>query len=184
MKLIVGLGNPGEEYASTRHNMGFRVIDSILNTYNITLNKLKHSGAYVKTTINNTEVILLKPLTFMNNSGQSIREVMDYYKIDVKDIVVIYDDIDTDVGKLRVKLFGSAGTHNGLKSVIQHLNTDKFYRIRVGIGKSNIPLLSFVLGKPTKEDELLLEQSIPRAAHAAVDFLTIDFEKVISKYNG
>jgi PTH1 family peptidyl-tRNA hydrolase len=184
MKLIVGLGNPGEEYALTRHNMGFRVIDAILQEYKLKINKLKHQGAYVKTNINNTEVILLKPLTYMNNSGQSIREVIDYYKIDIKDILLIYDDFDTEVGKIRVKLFGSAGTHNGVKSVIQHLNTENFYRIRVGIGKNNIPLISYVLGKPTNTEEELLKESIKKAAAVAIDFLTVDFEKIVSKYNG
>ena len=184
MKLIVGLGNPGNEYINTRHNMGFIVIDKILDNLNINLTKSKHKGVYTQTKIKGQDVIILKPLTYMNLSGDSIREVMNYYKISIDDILVIYDDMDTDVGAIRLRLSGSAGGHNGLKSIIANLGSDKFKRIRVGIGKDkNIDIINYVLGKPKKEDSDKIDDATTKAMKAAIDFVTTPFDKVMSNYN-
>ena len=184
MKLIVGLGNPGNEYANTRHNMGFMVIDKILDELNIKLTKNKHKGTFVQTKIKGNDVIILKPLTYMNLSGDSIREVMNYFKITIDDILVIYDDMDTEVGSLRLRLSGSAGGHNGLKSIIANLGSDKFKRIRVGIGKDpQIDIINYVLGKPKKEDADKIDAATTKAMKAAIDFVNLPFDKVMSLYN-
>ena len=184
MKLIVGLGNPGNEYVNTRHNMGFIVIDKILDELNLNFTKNKHKGVYVQTKIKGVDTIILKPLTYMNLSGDSIREVMNYFKITIDDILVIYDDMDTEVGSLRLRLSGSAGGHNGLKSIIANLGSDKFKRIRVGIGKDkNIDIINYVLGKPKKEDMDKIDESTTKAMKAAIDFVTTPFDKVMSMYN-
>lgn len=184
MKLIVGLGNPGNEYLDTRHNMGFMVIDKILNELNVNFTKNKHKGIYVQTKVKGTDVIILKPMTYMNLSGDSIKEVMNYYKINIDDILVIYDDMDTNVGSLRLRLSGSAGGHNGIKSIIANLGTDKFKRIRVGIGKDpQIDIINYVLGKPKKEDFDKIDQATSIAMKAAIDFINTPFDKVMSMYN-
>lgn len=184
MKLIVGLGNPGNEYTHTRHNMGFIVIDKILDELNVNLTKSKHKGVYTQTKIKGEDVIILKPLTYMNLSGDSIREVMNYYKISIDDILVIYDDMDTDVGSIRLRHAGSSGGHNGLKSIIANLGTDKFKRIRVGIGKDpNIDIINYVLGKPKKEDLDKIDEATTKAMKAAIDFVKTPFDKVMSMYN-
>ena len=134
MKLIVGLGNPSEKYAGTRHNVGFDVIDRMVDEYGIGLDVVKHKGMYGKGRIAGQTVILLKPMTFMNLSGESVAAVAAYYKIAPEDIIVIYDDINLDVGRLRVRGKGSAGGHNGIKNIIAHLHTEEFPRVRVGVG--------------------------------------------------
>ena len=184
MKLIVGLGNPGNEYTNTRHNMGFMVIDKILENLNINLTKNKHKGVYTQTKIKGTDVIILKPLTYMNLSGDCIKEVMNYYKINIDDILVIYDDMDTDIGALRLRISGSAGGHNGLKSIINNLGSDKFKRIRVGIGKDpQIDIINYVLGKPKKEDLEKINEATSKAMKAAIEFVNTPFDKVMSTYN-
>lgn len=185
MKLIVGLGNPGLEYEETRHNMGFKVIDKILISQNVGLNKTGLKGVYGKFTYKGEDVILLKPLTYMNLSGESVRAVMDYFKIPVENILVIYDDMDTEVGLIRLRLSGSDGGHNGIKSLIQHLGTKDFKRIRVGIGKDPfIPIVNYVLGKPKKEDKESIEIAQVKAKDAALAFINNPFDKVMSLYNG
>ena len=185
MKLIVGLGNPGLEYEETRHNMGFKVIDKILISQNVGLNKTGLKGVYGKFTYKGEDVILLKPLTYMNLSGESVRAVMDYFKIPVENILVIYDDMDTEVGLIRLRLSGSDGGHNGIKSLIQHLGTKDFKRIRVGIGKDPfIPIVNYVLGKPKKEDKESIEIAQVKANDAALAFINTPFDKVMSLYNG
>ena len=184
MKLIVGLGNPGNEYQNTRHNMGFMVIDKILNELNLNFTKNKHKGVYVQTKIKGEDVIILKPLTYMNLSGESIKEVMSYYKITPNDILVIYDDMDTNVGGIRLRLSGSAGGHNGMKSIIKLLGTESFKRIRVGVGKDpNIDIINYVLGKPKKEDLPKIEEALTKAMKASIDFVSLPFDKVMSMYN-
>ncbi|MDR0831949.1 MAG: aminoacyl-tRNA hydrolase [Bacillales bacterium] len=182
MKLIVGLGNPGQKYADTRHNMGFLVIDEILKKYKLKLKTLKHFGIYLKTKLEGQEVILLKPLTFMNDSGLSIVQVMSYYKIAIEDVLVIYDDMDTEPGSIRLRLSGSAGGHNGLKSIISHIG-ENFKRIRVGIGKHTEPTIDYVLSRPTLEQEPLIEQGLIKARDAVSYYLLEPFDKVMSKYN-
>ena len=185
MYLIVGLGNPEKEYAGTRHNMGFDVINELSKEYNISVEKSKFKGLYGSGTIGLEKVILLKPQTFMNLSGESVREIMDFYKISTEELIIIYDDIDIDSGSIRIRKSGSAGTHNGMKSVIQHLNTTEFCRIRVGIGSpnENINMINYVIGKISKEEHAILEKGILKAKEAVVHIIKNDIDKAMNKYN-
>lgn len=184
MKLIIGLGNPGREYEHTRHNCGFMVIDKLADDLGVSINQAKFKGLYVKTKVNGEDVILLKPQTFMNLSGESVGELMRYFKIDKQDILVIYDDLDLPVGKIRLRQSGSAGGHNGIKSIIEHIGGQDFKRIRVGIDRHPyIPVVDYVLGKFTSEQEAQLQPAMDFAVKAAKDFITMDFNKVMSLYN-
>lgn len=138
MFLIVGLGNPGREYENTRHNIGFAAIDIIAEKYNIDVNRTKFKGEYGEGFINGNKVILLKPYTFMNLSGESVREAIDFYKLTEEEVLIIYDDISLEVGRLRIREKGSAGGHNGIKSIINHIGTDVFTRIKIGVGAPRV----------------------------------------------
>lgn len=184
MFLIVGLGNPGLQYENTRHNIGFKVIDNIAKEYNIEINRQKFKGVYGEGFINGEKVILLKPTTYMNLSGESIREVVDFYKLTCEDIVVIYDDISLDVGRLRIREKGSAGGHNGIKSIIAHLGTDVFPRIKVGVGQPNVDLVNYVLGKFTDEEMEVLSESIDASTKAVSEIIKYDVNTAMNKFNG
>ena len=185
MYLIVGLGNPEEDYSETRHNMGFNVINQISKKYEIEVNKKKHKGLIGKGIIEGKKVILLKPQTFMNLSGESIRECMDFYKIEPQDLLVIYDDIDIEPGIIKLRKQGGPGTHNGMKSVVKEIGTSKFSRIRIGIGtpedKSN--LIEYVIGAIEEEQIPLLEKAVEKAAEAVVEVIKNGIEIAMSKYN-
>ncbi|WP_394897718.1 aminoacyl-tRNA hydrolase [Clostridium butyricum] len=184
MFLIVGLGNPGSQYEDTRHNIGFKVVDNIAKEYNIEINRQKFKGMCGEGFINGEKVILLKPTTYMNLSGESIREVVDFYKLSNDDVLVIYDDISLDVGRLRIREKGSAGGHNGIKSIIAHLGTDIFPRIKVGIGQPNVDLVNYVLGKFTKEEMEVLNESIDASTKAAKEIISNDVKTAMNIYNG
>lgn len=184
MFLIVGLGNPGSQYEDTRHNIGFKVIDNIAKEYNIEINRQKFKGMCGEGFINGEKVILLKPTTYMNLSGESIREVVDFYKISNEDVLVIYDDISLDVGRLRIREKGSAGGHNGIKSIIAHLGTDIFPRIKVGVGQPNVDLVNYVLGKFTKEEMEVLSESIDASTKATKEIISGDVKTAMNIYNG
>lgn len=184
MFLIVGLGNPGTEYQNTRHNIGFNAINFIANKYNINVNREKFKGMCGEGFINGEKVILLKPTTYMNLSGESVGEVVDFYKLSNEDILVIYDDISLDVGRLRIREKGSAGGHNGIKSIIAHLGTDVFPRIKVGVGQPNVDLVNYVLGKFTKEEMEVLSESIDASTKAAKEIIGIDVKTAMNIYNG
>lgn len=184
MFLIVGLGNPEAKYDGTRHNIGFHAIDYIANKYNIDVNRIKFKGMCGEGFINGNKVILLKPKTYMNLSGESIREVVDFYKIHNEEIVVIYDDISLDVGRLRIREKGSAGGHNGIKSIIAHLSTDIFPRIKIGVGQPKGDLVSHVLGKFTKEENEVLNESVEATALAIEEILKSDVKTSMNKFNG
>ncbi|GAA0078547.1 aminoacyl-tRNA hydrolase [Clostridium sp. CTA-5] len=184
MFLIVGLGNPGKEYDNTRHNIGFEVIDNIAKEYNIEINRQKFKGMYGEGFIDNNKVILLKPTTYMNLSGESIREICNFYKIDNENILVIYDDISLDLGKLRIREKGSAGGHNGIKSIIANLSTDVFPRIKVGVGQPNVNLVNYVLGKFTKDENGVLEESIEAIIQAVREIVSVDVKSAMNKFNG
>lgn len=184
MFLIVGLGNPGIQYENTRHNIGFKVIDNISKEYNIEINRQKFKGVYGEGFINGEKVILLKPTTYMNLSGESIREVVDFYKLTCEDIVVIYDDISLDVGRLRIREKGSAGGHNGIKSIIAHLGTDVFTRIKVGVGQPDVDLVNYVLGKFTDEEMEVLSESIDASTKAVSEIIKNDVNTAMNKFNG
>lgn len=185
MFLIVGLGNPGKEYEHTRHNVGFDIIDVISDKYNIDLNKKKFKGMYGDGKIANEKVILLKPLTYMNLSGESVKEVIDFYKIPKENVIVIYDDISLQVGRMRIREKGSAGGHNGIKNIIAHFGLDIFPRIKVGVGQPvQRDLVSHVLGKFDKDDR----EKLIKVFEAASDAVEIIIEKgtaeAMNKFNG
>ena len=185
MYLIAGLGNPTREYDKTRHNVGFSVIDVLADKYNIDVSDRKHKALCGKGIIEGEKVLLLKPQTFMNLSGESIREAVDYYKIDPEEIIVIYDDISLDVGQLRIRAKGSAGGHNGMKNIIAHLGSQVFPRIKVGVGEKppKWDLADYVLGHFSKEDRELMEEGYDRADHAVGMILNGEIEAAMNQYN-
>lgn len=184
MYLIVGLGNPGKEYENTRHNIGFDVVDYLANKYNIDINRTKFKGIYGEGFIGGQKVILLKPTTYMNLSGESIRDVIKFYKLDNEEIIVVYDDISLGVGKMRIRPKGSAGGHNGIKSIIANLGSDTFPRVKVGVGQPKNDLVSHVLGKFTKEENQLLAKTIPAAAEAIEIIIKEEVKEAMNKFNG
>lgn len=161
MYVIAGLGNPKKEYENTRHNIGFAVIDMLAERHGIRLNEAKHKGLIGKGYINGEKVILVKPLTYMNLSGECIREVLDYYKVDAKEnLIVLHDDISLEPGTVRIRKKGSAGGHNGLKNIILHLGHDTFQRVKIGVGEKpeGYDLADYVLGHFSKQEKELMEQ--------------------------
>ncbi|SFU67690.1 peptidyl-tRNA hydrolase, PTH1 family [Clostridium sp. DSM 8431] len=184
MFLIVGLGNPGREYDNTRHNVGFDAIDVIADKYNIEVSRTKFKGVYGEGFIGGEKVILLKPTTYMNLSGESVREVMDFYKLSNEDILIIYDDITLDVGRIRIRPKGSAGGHNGIKSIIAHTGGDVFARIKVGAGKPQGDLVKHVLGTFSKEERADLDKVLEAVAMAAEEIVKGDVKEAMNKYNG
>ncbi|WP_042147502.1 aminoacyl-tRNA hydrolase [Paucisalibacillus sp. EB02] len=185
MKCIVGLGNPGKKYQSTRHNIGFMVIDELLSRHNLSLNKDKFKGKYAQAIINGEKVLLLEPQTYMNLSGESLRPLMEYYDIDVEDVIVIYDDLDLPTGKVRLRQKGGHGGHNGIRSIIDHLGTKDFKRIRLGVGRptSPIPVVDYVLGPFPKEEHPLVRESIQKAADACERWMEKQYEEVMNEFN-
>lgn len=184
MKLIIGLGNPGKEYENTRHNTGFMAIDAFADYMNVSISMNKFRGEYVKFKYKGEDVVLLKPMTYMNLSGESVAQVMKFYKIDVNDILVIYDDLDMPTGKLRLRESGSAGGHNGIKSIIQHTGTQNFKRIRVGIDRHpKIPVVDYVLGKFSKQEQPLIEEGIKKIVKAIELYLDKGFNASMNQYN-
>jgi len=165
MKCIVGLGNPGKQYDQTRHNIGFEVIDALSDQFSIPLNQSKFKGMYGVGLHNGEKVLLLKPLTYMNLSGESIRAVMDYYQIELEDLLVIYDDLDLPVGKIRLRQKGSPGGHNGIKSTVAHLGTQEFNRIRIGIDRPTpgMSVPDYVLGRFRPEERPLTQDAVIRS---------------------
>lgn len=184
MFLIVGLGNPGREYENTRHNIGFAAIDIIAEKYNIDVNRTKFKGEYGEGFINGNKVILLKPYTFMNLSGESVREAIDFYKLTEEEVLIIYDDISLEVGRLRIREKGSAGGHNGIKSIINHMGTDVFTRIKIGVGAPKGDLVNHVLGKFSKEEVNILKQTLDVAAKATEDIIANGAKDAMNKFNG
>jgi len=183
MKLIVGLGNVGKNYENTRHNVGFMFIDKYADKNNLNF-KEKMDALYTETIINNEKVLLIKPTTFMNLSGEAISLVMNYYKIEVKDLIVIYDDLSLDLGKLRFRANGSDGGHNGIKSIIKHLGGKNFDRIKVGIGpQPPIPAEAFVLQNFAKEQMDDLKTSVKRTVDALECYLSEGIDKAQNRYN-
>jgi PTH1 family peptidyl-tRNA hydrolase len=183
MYLIVGLGNPGDQYKHTRHNVGFDIIDLIAEKNNISLNRIKFKGIYGEGNIKGEKIILLKPQTYMNLSGESVREISSFFKIDNKNIIIIYDDISLEPGKLRIRGKGSAGGHNGIKSIIAHLSTDVFPRIKVGVGQPKTDLVNHVLGKFSKEDREKVEKTFAAASSAVYCIVEQSVEEAMNKYN-
>jgi len=185
MKLIVGLGNPGKEYENTRHNIGYMALDRILDKYKIILSKSKFNGYYEKTIINGEQYIFLKPAKYMNLSGEVISDFINFFKIDLNDILIICDDLDLDVGKFKLKQKGSSGGHNGLKNIELHLNTQNYKRLKIGISNNkNIDTKDYVLGKIKKEEKEILNKIFDIVVNIFDDFSSISFDELMSKYNG
>ena len=186
MFIIAGLGNPGREYENTRHNIGFLVIDDIAKKYQITMLERKHKAVIGKGYIDGHKVVMVKPLTYMNQSGESIRQATDYYKVDVTtQLVVVSDDISLDVGQLRIRKKGSAGGHNGLKNIILHLGSENFIRIRMGVSDKpqGYDLKDYVLGHFTDKEKKVLEETSGKAAEAIRMILQGDVDGAMNRYN-
>lgn len=186
MYLVVGLGNPGRQYEMTRHNIGFETIDYMADQYGVKLNKLKFKSVYTECSICGEKVFIAKPQTYMNLSGESVREFVAFYKIPVENIIVINDDISIDTGRLRIRSKGSHGGHNGLKSIIYQLNNDGFIRIRIGVGApkhEGYDLADYVLGRFSKDEIPVLEESIIKAKKSVEEIIKNGVGSAMNKYN-
>ena len=186
MFIIVGLGNPDEKYQGTRHNVGFDVVDRLAEKYQIAVDTKKHRALIGKGVIEGQKVLLVKPQTYMNLSGESIRSLVEYYKIDPEEeLLVIYDDISLEVGQLRIRRKGSAGGHNGIKNIIAQLGTDTFQRIKVGVGEKpkGYDLASYVLGHFHGEDLELMEEGYEKAISATEEILKGEIDAAMNEYN-
>ena len=184
MYIIAGLGNPGKKYENTRHNIGFITLDLLAERNDIKINKIKHKALVGEGRISGQKVLLVKPQTYMNLSGQSLQEVMAYYKEEIEHLVVIYDDIDIPIGTVRIRKKGSAGTHNGMRAVVQCLASDQFPRIRIGLGDGRKgELKDFVIGGFSKEEKAPLEEAVTRAALAAECIVDKGIDKAMNEYN-
>ncbi len=185
MYIIVGLGNPEPEYSNTRHNMGFDVINKISYKYNIELNKTKFSSICGTGIIENEKVILVKPQTFMNSSGKAVIQFVNFYKVPLENVMIVYDDMDTNIGKIRVRPKGGAGSHNGMKSVIDELKSEDFPRIRVGIGKpvEEFDRIEYVIGNIPNDEYLILQEAEELASEAVVYWLKNGIDNTMNTYN-
>ncbi len=184
MYLIVGLGNPEKDYSKTRHNIGFNVINNLSEKYNISVNLTKFNSLYGTGILNEEKIILLKPQTFMNLSGEAVRDFVNYYKIDMDKLLVIYDDIDLEPGTIRIRKFGGPGTHNGMKSIVECLGKQDFPRIRVGIGKpNNDNLIEYVIGAIDEKDKDKLKEGVELATNAVDIILKENIDMAMNKFN-
>ncbi|MBV4426226.1 aminoacyl-tRNA hydrolase [Clostridium tyrobutyricum] len=184
MYLIVGLGNIGDKYDHTRHNVGFDALDFISEDQNISISKNKFKGTYGEGMIDSNKVMLLKPSTYMNLSGESVSELASFYKIDSKNIIVIQDDISLPIGKIRIRQKGSHGGHNGIKNIIQNLNTDQFVRIKIGVGQPNMNIVSYVLGKFEKDDRKHIEKVFKIVGDVVKCIIIEGVPEAMNKFNG
>ena len=186
MKLIAGLGNPGKEYENTRHNVGFICLDNYAKTNNFSIKKEKFNGNFWEITRNGEKIIFLKPLSYMNLSGTVVRKYLDYYKINLSDILIIHDDLDMTLGRLKIKNNGSSGGHNGIKNIIEHTGSEKFMRLKVGISKNNnIDTKDYVLGKFNKEEQEIINQKLNVVNNIIDDFINnVSPEIIMGRYNG
>ena len=185
MILIAGLGNPGKEYENTRHNAGFLVLDTLAQKLGADLSERKNRALCGKAVIGGQKVILLKPQTYMNSSGESIRAAADYYKVPPEDILVVYDDISLAPGQLRIRAKGSAGGHNGIKSIIAHLGTQEFPRVKVGIGEKppRMDLADYVLGHFSSGEKKIMEEAAKEAADAICEIVNVGIEQAMNDHN-
>lgn len=183
MKLIVGLGNPGKEYEDTRHNAGFKCIDKYAKYKNLNF-KEKFSGLYTEFNYNGDKVMLLKPQKYMNLSGEVVIKYKEFYKIDINDILIICDDLDTPLGKIKIKYKGSSGGHNGLKNIENHLHTNEYKRIKIGISNNKeADRINYVIGKMPKEELEQLEKVTDESINIINDYLSMSFDNLMNKYN-
>lgn len=185
MKVIAGLGNPGKDYQRTRHNVGFMVIDELVEKLKASPYKIKFQALIAEANIKGEKVLLVKPQTYMNNSGDSLREILNFYKIPPEDLIVIYDDIDIGFATLRIRKKGSAGSHNGMKSIIYQIQADTFPRVRIGVGKKhpNQDLANFVLSNFAKEEEEEISSAVGKASLAVISMVEDGVDQAMNKYN-
>ena len=184
MKLIVGLGNPGKEYENTRHNIGFLVLDNYINQKKIGDFKSKNNGLYLKTKLFDEDVIFLKPQSYINLSGEVIRKYVDFYKINIDDILIINDDLDLEIGNYKLKASGSSGGHNGLKNIEANLKTNKYKRLKIGISnRKDLDTKDYVLGRISKEEANKINDVKNKSIDIIDDYFNIDFSKLMNKYN-
>lgn len=183
--IVIGLGNPGRKYENTRHNVGFNTIDLLSRRHGVMLTKLKHKALLGDGKFLGKRVLLVKPQTFMNLSGESVREILEWYKVPVKNIIIIYDDVDLPVGKLRLRPKGSAGTHNGMRSVTYQIESDEFPRIRIGVGTppEGWELANYVLSKFSGDDKNKIEEAIVNAADAVETIIGSGIDGAMNKFN-
>ena len=182
--IIVGLGNPDRKYLKTRHNIGFRFVDQIKDSFstNFKINKELNAGI-AEFNYNGDKHILVKPLTYMNNSGLAVSKVLNYYKKTIDDLIVIYDDMDLELGQIRIRKFGSSGGHNGMKSIIEHLSSSEFKRIRVGIGHPDDNQIDYVLGKFNKQEEKVIQEELAYAPNMIMDLINHGIDYLMNNYN-
>ena len=185
MKAIIGLGNPGMKYAGTRHNIGFDAVTAIADKYNLSINNKKFKGVYADGHIAGEKVLLVQPQTFMNLSGECVREVVDFYKLNPDEIIIICDDINLDVGRLRIRKKGSAGGHNGLKNIIAHLGTEEFPRIRVGVGEKTEgwDLADYVLARFDKDSEPVIREALANVVGAVETWISEGIDAAMNRFN-
>lgn len=183
MKLIVGLGNPGKKYAKTRHNMGFMAIDLLADISRIDVDKEFFHGLCGRGDIFDNDVLLFKPTTYMNLSGTAVKEIVNYFKIEIDDIIVICDDMALAPGLIRLRKKGSSGGQKGLQNIIDNLGTEEFKRIRIGIGEPTFDAVDYVLGKPLKEEQPLIDEAIKQCVEAIKEALKTDFDRAMNKFN-
>lgn len=185
MYLIVGLGNPESDYANTRHNMGFKVINELAKEYEIDVGRKKFNSEYESAVIEGEKVVLVKPQTFMNASGEAVIEFVNFYKIELNKVIIIYDDIDIEPGKIRIRKSGSPGSHNGMKSVVHFLNDENFPRIRVGIGKpdEDTNMIEYVIGAIPEEEKNSLDKGVETAKDAVIELLKNGIDVAMNKFN-
>jgi len=184
MYLIVGLGNPGPDYANTRHNVGFMVLDQIAEQLMVRFDRNKFKGVLAEGRIGGEKVLLLKPLTYMNLSGESIVEAVNFFKIPIEEVIVVFDDVSLDIGKIRIRKKGSAGGHNGVKSTISALGSDNFPRVKIGVGAAKHDLVKHVLGKFTAEEKIFVDKALSAAREAVFAMIQNSVDAAISEYNG
>jgi PTH1 family peptidyl-tRNA hydrolase len=183
MKVIVGLGNPGPRYKDTRHNVGFQTLEELARRHPVQRQESRFDAIIAHLQIKQEKVFLLKPLTYMNLSGKAVRALIAYYKIDLKDIIVIYDDLDLPVGNLRIRSAGGTGGHRGMTSLVENLGTREFARIRIGIGRPPHEAIDWVLGRFSPEEKPLISNAVARAADAVETWIANGIEKAMNEYN-
>lgn len=185
MRIIVGLGNPGKEYLKTRHNLGFLAIDKLSEKLGVNINKTKFNGMIGEVNYNGEKILLVKPQTFMNLSGNCVKEILDFYKLSNEDLIVIYDDIDIEFGKIRIRPSGSPGTHNGMRNITSMIQSQNFCRIRIGTGKpkTNQELYNFVLSEFSSEEMKIVDDVTTKVSQAVLEILDCDILKAMNNFN-